>query len=361
MGPTPFIAAPLMPAPSVEQAWLKLVQAQVQGSLVELLELPDEAGLGIRWTEALGHVREYVLRPSRRLRPALLLAGYCLARGSAAVPAGLWRFAAGLELLHACQVIHDDVTEQAVLRRGGLAMHLLLAPGRIGQDLAVVVGDHLFARALETMLGASLPGAAQATQYCLRLCRYTAVGQYTALEREGVSPDGMSVRQALRGVRLRTMRQGFCSPLVCGAMLAGADDALRLRLARVGCNVALAWQLREELIGLFGDARGSGRSASCDFTLGRRTFPLVAACSRASPQVRQELAELWALPPEAKDDAALARARRLVEEAGGRVATERLVARASRGAVRALAALPNPNGLRELLQTLVGQLSHRMD
>ena len=69
MGPTPFITAQPMPAPSVEQAWLKLVQAQVQGSLVELLELPDEAGLDIRWTEALGHVREYVLRPSRVSMP----------------------------------------------------------------------------------------------------------------------------------------------------------------------------------------------------------------------------------------------------------------------------------------------------
>jgi geranylgeranyl diphosphate synthase type I len=361
MGPTPFIAAPPMPAPSVELAWLKLVQAQVQGALAELLELPDEARLDIRWTEALGHVREYVLRPSRRLRPALLLAGYCLARGSAVVPAGLWRFAAGLELLHAFQVIHDDVTEQAVLRRGGLAMHYLLAPGRMGQDLAVVVGDHLFARALETMLGTGLPGAEQATQYYLRLCRHTAAGQYADLGREGEGAGRMSVRQALRRARLRTMRQGFCSPLVCGALLAGADEALRLRLARVGCNVGLAWQLREELSGLFGDARGSGRAQPGDFLLGRYTFPLVAAWSRASHEVRLELMALWALPPERKDDAALARARRLVEEAGGRVATERLVARASHGAVRALATLPNPNGLRDLLQALVGQLAHRMD
>lgn len=358
MGPTPFIAAPPMPAPTVEQAWLKLVQAQVDGSLAELLELPDESRLDIRWTEALGHVREYVLRPTRRMRPALLLAGYCLARGSAAVPAGLWRFAAGLELLHAFQHVHDDVTEQPVLRRGGLAMHHLLAPGLPGQHLAVVVGDHLFARAMETMVGSELPGAARATEYHLRLCRYTAVGQYV-VEQGGAHLGAGGVWRALRTARLRMLREGLCSSLVCGAMLAGADDSLRLKLARVGCDVGLAYELREEVLGLFGEPRAGSRTPRCDFTLGRRTFPVVAAWSRARPEVRRELEGLWALPPERRDEAALARARRLVEEAGGRAATERLVLRASNSAVRALAALPNPNGLRDLLQALIGQLAHR--
>ncbi|MGZ3459345.1 MAG: polyprenyl synthetase family protein, partial [Archangium sp.] len=64
-----------MPAPSVEQAWLRRVRAQVEGCLAGLLELPDEARLDLGWTEALGHVREYVSRPSGRVRPALLLAG----------------------------------------------------------------------------------------------------------------------------------------------------------------------------------------------------------------------------------------------------------------------------------------------
>ncbi|MFL5352872.1 polyprenyl synthetase family protein [Archangium sp.] len=359
MGPSPFIAAPPMPAPSVEQAWLKLVQVQVEGSLAELLELPDEARLDMRWTEALGHVREYVLRPTWRMRPALLLAGYCLARGSTTVPAGLWRFAAGLELLHAFLLVHDDVTEQPALRRGGLAMHHLLAPGRPGQHLAVVVGDHLFARALETMVGSELPGAARASEYHLRMCRYTAVGQYL-VERGGAHLGSGGVRRALRMARLRMLREGLCSALVCGAMLAGADEALRLRLARVGCDVGLAWELREEVLGLFGEPRAGTRAPRCDFTLGRRTFPVLAAWSRAPPEVRRELEALWAVPSEREDEAALPRARRLVEEAGGRAATERLVARCSSNAVRALSALPNPNGLRDLLQALVGQLAHRM-
>lgn len=360
MGLTPFISAAPMPAPSVEQAWLQLVQARVDASLVELLELPDEARLDIRWTQALGHVREYVLRPTWRMRPALLLAGYCLAKGSAAVPAGLWRFAAGLELLHAFQCIHDDTAEQTVLRRGGLTLHHLLAPGATGQHLSVVVGDHLFACAMETLLGSGLPGAAQATRYYLRLCRYTSVGRYLDLEQGGARLGPGGVHQAWRLARLKMMREGLCSALVSGAMLAGAETELRLRLARVGCHVGLAHELREELLGLFGDTRGGARAPQCDFLRGRRTFPVVAAWSRALPEVRRELEALWALPAERKDEAALVRVRRLVEEGGGRNATEHLVTRASHGAVRALAELPNPNGLRELVQALIGQLAQRI-
>jgi geranylgeranyl diphosphate synthase type I len=358
MGPMSHLSAPPMPAPPVEQAWLKLVQAQVEVALLELLELPDESRLDVQWSRTLEQVREYVLRPNRRVRPALLLAGYCLARGSAAVPAGLWRFAAGLELLHTFLVIHDDVMGQVALRHGGLAMHHLLAPGRVGRDLAVVVGDHLFARALETMLGSELPGAARATRYYLRVFRHTSVGQYLDL---GMSPLGeVSVLRALRVARLKTARQGFCAPLPCGAMLAGADTGLQVRMARMGDQVGLSWQLRQDLSCLFENARPSGMMADCDFTQGRRTFPVVAAWSRATPEARRELEVLWAMPPERKDDATRNRARRLVEEAGGRVATERLVARASHGAVRVLETLPNPNGLRDLLRALVGQLAHPM-
>jgi geranylgeranyl diphosphate synthase type I len=360
MGLTPFITAAPLPAPSVEQAWLQLVQARVDASLAELLELPDESRLDIRWTQALGHVREYVLRPTRRMRPALLLAGYCLARGSAAVPAGLWRFAAGVELLHAYQSIHDDAAEQTVLRRGGLTLHHLLAPGSTGQHLSVVVGDHLFARAMETLLGSELPGAAQASQYYLRLCRYTSVGRYLELRQGDASLGPGGVLRTWRLARMQLVREGLCPALVCGAMLAGADQELRLRMARVGCHVGLAYELREQLMGLFGDARGGARAPRCDFLRGRRTFPVVAAWSRALPEARRELEALWALPVERRDEAALGRVRRLVEEGGGRSATEHLVTRASHGAVRALAELPNPNGLRELVQSLIGQLAHRV-
>lgn len=346
-------------AAHLEQAWLQLVQGQVESALARLFELPDEQALDARWTQAAAQARAYALRPAKRLRPALVLAGHGLARGSTAVPPGLWRFAAGLELLHTFLLIHDDVADQAELRRGGPVLHRMLAPGRPGEDLAVVMGDHLFARALEAMLESGLPGAARVARYYLGVCRHTAAGQYLDLDLARAPLAEVSLFQALRVAHLKTARYGFSAPLVCGAMLGGADVALQQGLERVGRAVGLAYQLRDDLIGLFGDTSVAGKASDGDFTQGKRTFPVVAAYVRASPAGREELERLWALPVERKDGAALARARELVADFGGRAACERAVERASRSARRGLQVLPNPHGMRDLLDTLIARLSHR--
>jgi geranylgeranyl diphosphate synthase type I len=350
---------PLTSAAQPEQSWLQLVQRQVEASLARLFELPDEASFDARWTKALELTREYALRPGKRVRPALLVAGYGLARGTPQVPSGLWRFAAGLELLHTFLLIHDDVADQADLRRGGPALHHLLSSGRAGEDLAVVVGDHLFARSVEAMLSSGLRGASRASQYYLAVCRHTAAGQYLDLELSRAPLSQVTLFQTLRVAHLKTARYGFSAPLVCGAMLAGGSAELCESLERVGRHVGLAFQLRDDLIGLFGDARVSGKPADGDFAQGKRTFPVLAAYTRADAAAREELEQLWALPPQRKDEVALARARALVEQNGGRAACERLVERASRAGRRALCALPDNAGVRELLDTLITRLAHR--
>ncbi len=352
-------ARPLPGALPLEQAWLQLVQTEVEASLRALFELPDESNLDPRWAAAMDQARTYALRPAKRLRPALVMAGHSLARGSTAVPSGLWTFAAGLELLHTFLLIHDDVADQAELRRGGPALHRMLSPGRAGEDLAVVMGDHLFARSLEAMLASGLPGAPQVMQYYLGVCRHTAAGQYLDLDLGRAPLSEVTLFQTLRVAYLKTARYGFCAPLVCGAMLGGAGAELLDGLERVGRHVGLAYQLRDDLIGLFGDSSVAGKASDGDFTQGKRTFPVLAAYARADATAREELEALWELPVEQKDEAALARARALVEQWGGRAACERMVDRASRAARRSLQSLPNPHGVRDLLDALIARLARR--
>ncbi|MBU8898768.1 polyprenyl synthetase family protein [Corallococcus sp. H22C18031201] len=359
MAPVPPNAQSAGDAPSLEQAWLQRVQGQVESSLAELFELPDEVGLDERWTQAMARARAYALRPAKRLRPALVLAGYGMARGGSGVPPGLWRFAAGLELLHTFLLIHDDVADQATTRRGGPALHQLLAAGRAGEDLAMVLGDHLFARALEALLACGLPGVTDVARYYLAVCRHTAAGQFLDLEVSRAPLSEVTLFQSLRVAHLKTARYGFCAPLVCGAMLAGGGEALTEGLERVGRHVGLAYQLRDDLLGLFGDSGVAGKSCDSDFVQGKRTFPVLAAYTRASPEGRAELDALWSLPAAAKDAAALARARALVEFHGGRAAGERRVEQCSRAARRALRGLPNPQGMRERLDALIERLTYR--
>ncbi|MFP2909610.1 polyprenyl synthetase family protein, partial [Pyxidicoccus sp. 3LFB2] len=310
-------AQPAANALPLEQAWLQLVQTEVGAALAELFELPDEANLDPRWTSAMEKARTFTLRPAKRLRPALVMAGHGLALGSTVAPDGLWSFAAGLELLHTFLLIHDDVADQGELRRGGPALHRMLSPGRAGEDLAVVVGDHLFARSLEAMLASGLPGVPQVVRYYLGVCRHTAAGQYLDLDLGRAPLSEVTLFQTLRVAYLKTARYGFCAPLVCGAMLGGASASLIEGLERVGRHVGLAYQLQDDLIGLFGDSSVAGKASDGDFTQGKRTFPVLAAYARADAAAREELEALWALPVEQKDEAALARARALVEQCGG--------------------------------------------
>ena len=117
------------PAPVDFTSWSKTVQYQTQVVLHQILELEDERHLDPAWNKVLEQVRSYSLRPSKRIRPALVLVGYALGRGDTRAPSGLWRFAAATELLHTFMLIHDDVADQADTRRGGAALHKMLGEG----------------------------------------------------------------------------------------------------------------------------------------------------------------------------------------------------------------------------------------
>ena len=333
----------------------------LEGALAATLDIEDEANLGAQWAEASEQVREYVLRGGKRFRPALLEMGFRAAHPTAELPRGVTEFGAALELLHAFLLVHDDVADRASTRRGGPALHHVIAPGadaegtRMGEQLAVVAGDHLYSRALEVMLSSGLPASVEATRYLLGVCRHTAAGQYLDLTLSRAPLFKVTLFETLRVAQLKTARYGFVAPLVCGAMLGGAEPALLDALARAGRHAGIAFQLRDDLIGLFGDDRVAGKAGAGDYFEGKRTFPLIAAWTRADDAGRAELETLWDAPH--KDDASLAKARAALTAAGGRAATERVIDRCARAASRALSAIPGPARLQ--LELAFEHLFHR--
>lgn len=341
------------------EAALAAFQLELERTLGELLALEDEEGLDPRWSRALVELRGYALRPAKRVRPTLLVAGWALATGqlSQGVPDSIRRFAAALELLHTFMLVHDDVADRAATRRGGPTLHKLLSGGRLGEDLAVVLGDHLYSRAVEVMLTCGAPNAAKATQYMMAVCRHTAAGQYLDIDLSRAALDEVTLFQTLKVANLKTAKYGFVAPLVVGAMLGGAGPELLEGLDRVGRQVGMAFQLRDDLLGLFGDDRVAGKDGGGDFIEGKRTFPVIAAWTRADAAGREALEALWAEPN--KTAAHLAQARRLLRHHGGDQATERVIARMTRGARKALATLPSPGGARALLDALMAKLEKR--
>jgi geranylgeranyl diphosphate synthase type I len=207
------------------------------------------------------------------------------------------------------------------------------------------------------MLTSGLPSSVKATQYMMAICRHTAAGQYLDLDLGRARLDEVTLFQTLKVAHLKTAKYGFVAPLVAGAMLGGGSPELLEALERVGRQVGMAFQLRDDLIGLFGDDRVAGKDGGGDYVEGKRTFPVIAAWTRADDEGRAQLEALWAQPN--KTAAHLEAARKLVKHHGGDQATERVIARMTRGARKSLALLPSANGSRALLDALMARLQKR--
>jgi geranylgeranyl diphosphate synthase type I len=339
-------------APAVEGSRFS---ERLAGALLDGLELADERTLDPEWTRVWKRVCAYAQRPSKRVRPSLVAAGYRLATDEAEVPDDVVRFAAALELLHAFMLVHDDVADRAETRRGLPSLQIELAPDaadgrRLGEQYAIVAGDHLFALASELMLTCGSPRAAQATRFMLGVCRHTAAGQYLDLALSARPLEQVSLFDTLRVAALKTARYGFVGPLVCGALLGEGSPTLVETLGRVGRHAGVAYQLRDDLLGLTGDGRATGKPEAGDYLEGKRTFLVIVAWTRAAKAERLELARLWSLEPK---DAALAKqAIAAVARNGGLDATARVVERTTRAGLKALASLPPSQGRHDLAQTI---------
>jgi geranylgeranyl diphosphate synthase type I len=351
----PSVAPDVLPALSLER-WLQDVRTEIEGALGRMLEAPGKH-VDARWAAALEETRLYVTRSGKRVRPALLLAGWGLSGAGSDPPARLWDFAAAVEILHSFMLVHDDVADDADLRRGGPSLHRAFAPGKCGTDLAMVMGDYLFALAIEAMLGSGLASAPPVVRDYLGTCRQAAMGEYLDLDLIRVDLSRVTLSQTLRVARLKTSGPSFAAPLVAGGALAGGNTRILEALARVGMPMGLAFQLRDDLIGLYGSPEVAGKPCDSDLVQGKRTFPLIAAYIRSPTSVRRELDHLWA--PGADRAGSLERVQGLVDRYGGRAATERAISRASRAARRALDDLPEAPRPRQLVAELIDTLSRR--
>lgn len=346
----------VLPASHLDR-WLRDARHEIDAVLDSLLEQSELPIRDRRWMAALEQAREYTVRPAKRLRPALLLAGFGLGGGVKEISKGLWQFAAGVEIFHTFTLIHDDVADGADTRRKGPSLHKVLASGKKGEDLAVVMGDYLFAYSIEVMLSSGLPRAGEAVRYYLRVCRETAIGQYMDLDLARVPLREVNLFSILNVAKLKTAKPSFAAPLVAGGILANAEPDVIDALDRVGHQMGVAFQIRDDLLGLFGKSDIAGKPCNSDMLQGKRTFPLIAAYQRAPASVKKEIEALWS--GRINGDGTLARAQELIAAYGGYAAAQRVVDRASRAARHALNRIPTDNPLRHLLTELIHMLSLR--
>ncbi|KFG73762.1 family 2 encapsulin nanocompartment cargo protein polyprenyl transferase [Streptomyces mutabilis] len=277
----------------------------------------------------------------KAIRPALVLASAAALGGpaarAAAVPA-----AAAVELVHNFTLLHDDVMDRDTTRR-----HRPTAWTVFGDADAILAGDALQALALRLLAAdphpASAAAAARLADCVMELCE----GQHadTAMERR--APDEVTLDETLAMAEAKTGALLGCA-CALGALYAGAADQDVEALDAFGREAGLAFQLIDDVIGIWGDPRRTGKPAGADLAARKKSLPVVAALTSGTPAAA-ELAALYAAPYD-EDREDLERSTLAVERAGGRDWAQTQAADRMARAMQELArAVPDPGAAGGLL------------
>lgn len=283
--------------------------------------------------ELTGEIRSLVEAGGKRLRPAFVYWGY--RAGGAGDDDAVIAAAAAVEMLHTFALVHDDVMDRSATRRGRpsapaahAARHRAAGlrgdDARFGDAAAILTGDLAFVWADMLLDAAPLPPAelARARGVFARLRSEVVAGQYLDLRAAGMH--AVDEDAARRVALLKTARYTVTRPLELGAALVPGGGLLPAPLAAYGDALGVAFQLRDDVLGLFGEPAVTGKGRDDDLREGKRTLLVLAALRRARPADRRLL--LGALGSPDLSPAEADRCRQVVERCGALDAVEAEIA-----------------------------------
>ena len=242
-------------------------------------------------------IREFSLRKGKRIRPLLLILSYMGYSGkNKKISASLYNASTCMEMLHNFMLIHDDIIDRSNLRRGKPTLHKLLGRTnrtdhreKFGYDLGIIAGDIVYALAIDAFLSIkeSPKRKERALKYFIQTAAFTAMGEFIDTV-YGVEPlSKITERDVFLNYTLKTARYTFDCPLVVGAILAGAGEADIKRLSDAGNLIGQAFQIQDDIIGIFGSQKNIGKSILSDLAESKKTL-LVCHAYRKLPGREQK-------------------------------------------------------------------------
>ncbi|MBO4164225.1 MULTISPECIES: polyprenyl synthetase family protein [Micromonospora] len=357
-------AAPVSP---VDRAGLR---QRVDKALTEFLSGRRSWMAGI--DEALAPVAEaiegFVLGGGKRLRPAFAYWGFRGAGGVDADP--VVTALAALEFFQASALIHDDLMDRSDTRRGEPAVHRRFAtrhrasgwhgdPDSFGDAAAILLGDLCLVWSDELLHSAGLAPhtVARARPVFDEMRGEVTVGQYLDVLTQATGE--VSLERAGKVARYKSAKYTVERPLLLGAALADASPDVRTAYSAYGLPLGEAFQLRDDVLGVFGDPAQTGKPAGDDLREGKRTY-LVAAAVEVADEAGRDLLLSRLGDPELDEDG-VARLRELISATGALARTEQRIVTLTDTALAALAGVDLDTEARQALVDLAIAATRRAD
>ncbi|WP_249998205.1 polyprenyl synthetase family protein [Actinoplanes sp. M2I2] len=311
-------------------------------------------------------LEDFVLGGGKRLRPAFAYWGYRGAGG--ADTEQVVTAVSALELVQASALIHDDLMDRSDTRRGEPSVHRRFearhtaagwrgGAAAFGDSAAVLLGDLALVWSDE-LLHTSGVGAAELTRgrpIFDEMRTEVTVGQYLDVLTQATADT--SLERAGKVARFKSAKYTVERPLLLGAALAGAPAEVFDAYSAFGLPLGEAFQLRDDVLGVFGDPERTGKPAGDDLREGKRTYLVAAAFAALGDADRAELDA--GLGDQGLDDRRVDRLRALIRDSGALAATERRIDELMTSSLAALTAAPIDEDARDVLHRLADAATRR--
>lgn len=316
--------------------------------------------------EVSATLTEFVLGGGKRLRPAFAYWGFRGAGGADedAVVAAV----ASLELVQASALIHDDLMDRSDTRRGVPSVHRRFEKLHAGEGwrggaagfgdcAALLLGDLALVWSDELLHTSGMPFAdlQRARPVFDAMRTEVTVGQYLDVLTQATADT--SLERAGKVARYKAAKYTVERPLLLGAALAGAGPEVPAAYTAFGLPLGEAFQLRDDVLGVFGDPERTGKPAGDDLREGKRTYLVASAFGALDADGRAELDA--ALGDQNLDDAGVERLRAVIRDCGALAATEARIEELMTDSLAALAAAPIDEEARDVLRQLAEAATRR--
>jgi geranylgeranyl diphosphate synthase, type I len=310
------------------------------------------------------------LDSGKRLRPAFAYWGWRAAGGSATKSHGIYCAGSAIELVHASALVHDDLMDDSATRHGRPTAHRQLAqarrvravgtqPTKFGEMAAILLGDMLLSWSDELLgqSGFKPKTLARSRVYFDKLRTEVVAGQY--LDVLAQTNPNTTVSDAMRVIRYKSAKYTVERPLQFGAALAKAGRPLLSALSSYGVPLGEAFQLRDDVLGVFGDPRETGKPSGDDIRDGKRTLLIARALDRADKAQRKVLEANFGRPR--VDAKGIAAVQSVLRETGAVAAVETVIGELTSAALAALATAPIDDAeVRRALEVLTDRATNRL-